>query len=47
MLSSQTGTYCPMQATMGSLVNEIITSYFKDTKRALGLLTMQCLIWED
>jgi hypothetical protein len=46
MLPSKTGTYWSTEATMESLVNEIITPYFNRTKEELGLPSTQHSIWK-
>jgi hypothetical protein len=42
---SKSGTYCSMQATMRSLINDIIAPYFDKKKETLGLPQSQCSFW--
>jgi hypothetical protein len=42
---SKSGTYWSTQATMKSLVNNIIALYFDAKKGELGLPPMQCSFW--
>jgi hypothetical protein len=42
---SKSGTYWSTQATMKSLVNDIIALYFDAKKGELGLPPMQCSFW--
>jgi hypothetical protein len=42
---SKSGTYWSTQATMKSLVNDIIAPYFNSKKTALGLPPTQCSFW--
>ncbi|KAF9529338.1 hypothetical protein CPB83DRAFT_745770, partial [Crepidotus variabilis] len=46
MVPSKTGTYWSTQATMESLVDEIIAPYFDQTKKDLGLAADQHSIWK-
>ena len=45
MLPSKTSTYWSTEATMESLVNNIIAPYFDKAKEELGLPKEQCSIW--
>src|SRR6266545_7797996 len=46
MVLLKTGTYWSTEATMESLVNEVIAPYFDKTRMDLGLLSTQHSIWK-